>query len=160
MAPVNVETGKMTQQERADATVPDHENVASVVRLQNAVHFVNNPFLGVNCAFPAVDAFERARKELVRRTFKRLGRQVPCRGAIILVHALADLNFSANCFGNDLCRFDGFALGTRDYALGTRQCRVHGKQPRALPPYIVQAPFRDWNRWIDLHLRVREITHE
>lgn len=79
VAPVDGQSREMAAQERSDSAVPDKENVARQVRLEDRLDLCNDPALRIHCAFPASDAVVRFGEEAVGNRFELDPPQVPGR---------------------------------------------------------------------------------
>src|SRR5215470_7150692 len=98
---VNLQTGIVAEQQRADGAVADKENVARPVSTQDLLGFVQNPPLRIDRALPAPDTDERPSKKLIGHRLELFRLQKAGRRTIVLVHGLTYLQRKVQGARND-----------------------------------------------------------
>jgi hypothetical protein len=158
--PVDRNTRIVTIQQGADATMADEEDVARFISSQDVFDLADDARLGIDRPLPAPNADLGPGKKLIGDCLKFVRSQEAGRRSIILVHRLPNLYGDIQPGGNDLGCLDRLSLAARD-----NLCRAR-KLPRAPHPLranssdLAQAPGRDRDRRINVHLRMGEIAYE
>ena len=102
----------MAEQECADGTMADKEDVSRLLSSHDMLDFADNPLLRVDCSLPTPNTGKRLSEKLIGYHLKFDRLQKARRRAVVLMHHLPDFDCNVQFPGNDLTRLSRLSLGT------------------------------------------------